>query len=1440
MRRPVSFLSTLTLALIVTLALLNSVALSNAAPTATLAADVPPSSVKNNCDDCDDAISELPLPRGPCIPPPFSRGFSLRDRREKKRQLLPPTRTTADEPSPTTSDGIKHFHRPTQKPALLTDFEYETMWDADLNTLRLGVLLPLNGDPHLRDYSLTRKAISVIRLAVNDVNEQKLIPGLNMSIVIRDSQEPDLLTASGGSAAISAAGKIITAKVGGVIGDIHSDLTRYEALMTSSVMIPQCSFTSVSTLLSDHVDYPFFFRTIPTLDVLVDAILEMIHGLGWRRILLIFDTTTLGWPARDYFVSRAQSFGIYILGFQTMSSSDIPMDPTFQTIKNKIDETQSRVQVLLASAETQIMFLKEMKNSGFLSPEYAWITINDISPVLAQEPDPWSYDGLMMVDNGWDLSGYQPFDSFLSEWMQLNPTDFPGAGDPTLDDNEGMVYSCVMMIALSYGKLVTDSLPNPADRVLDNPIIQGIRAGDLSAKAKTIDMFDDVPYEGPNGPIMLDANGNRKVGYYMYMSMKNGTSDQFGSNASGKFTKTQEPFFKVGHPNLPEDAPEGAVQNPTWSNTAGIVFGVFCIIGMCLTVLTSILVVYFRNHIIIKAVSPTFCVCELLGILLITVWCMIHVGIPDMGICVLQTLAYPIGTTLLVGSLAIKNYRIYRIFNSVKVLNSGSQTRTVMRYLGVALILVLIPAVIELIVERPGTQKINIQQIQWFWKIWRKRNHSWEQESHTGFPTRRQDFELVGDLNGRGGLGGIRGISGTLLLGRLPEDLRAAPIPSKRPRGRSAPQPFTTNTAADAGSIRHLDLSAVMSGPHISFEANNDLAVNQRAGSLPQEPSLGNRTSSAESSAATLSQATPHSQDGSPMPRKDSIPPATECRDSDSGGNIITPNQSMSREDRFSREVSGVGGRIATVSASGKDIDAAIFAAQASIEPSHDDPGLYSGDTFSSALAETIRMKLDSYVMLLPMIVVKNKFLSLLSHWSMTTIILTPEAHAFLGVESVNGRSTSYLMLSMTQIECHDGDETNLHIKTSRSGEIIIRFPNQAQLDYWMSLFSPQDLQALKAYSFSETFGTTPRTSASRPAQTGVEETSSSPSDLGFTSGFSGNGGHSGDGAVRRRSVGTRLASIRPKHHRSINLMLEATESTGTQTPTDMSGGDYGGSSRDQCDIFTALERQQQEQQGLRKILSQGISREQHDIESIAMESSIPIYGDVLKNGEAVLGEFWNTNTHNDSADPSDRNGSRDAGCPPKQHPLNRGSLDVTVDDQALQEASGSVETSGYPKAQQPPWRSSDFSEAHLSFDSQHDPLTQPPISSNSGDSMLHRQEQSIVCNGSCAENGQDSTCLHMEDSDSDDLYDPEFGIGAGQGQGRRRRRRKPNQRRLAYQNDSGVPQSSYSGTATLGYRAGTIPSAAVISAAAAAVSAGWSESEALAHATLRFYQHPS
>ncbi|KAF9575126.1 hypothetical protein EC968_004352 [Mortierella alpina] len=103
--------------------------------------------------------------------------------------------------------------RPTQKPRLLTEYEFETMWDPDLRTLRLGVLLPFNAPAMGPIPTLVRHGLTAIRLAVEDVNKQKIIPGINMSIIVRDSQEPSLYSKTGGSAAIAGAGRLISAKV---------------------------------------------------------------------------------------------------------------------------------------------------------------------------------------------------------------------------------------------------------------------------------------------------------------------------------------------------------------------------------------------------------------------------------------------------------------------------------------------------------------------------------------------------------------------------------------------------------------------------------------------------------------------------------------------------------------------------------------------------------------------------------------------------------------------------------------------------------------------------------------------------------------------------------------------------------------------------------------------------------------------------------------------------------------------------------------------------------------------------------------------------------------------------------------------------------------------------------------------------------------------------
>lgn len=72
---------------------------------------------------------------------------------------------------------------------------------------------------------------------------------MNISLVLRDSQRLIPHTnVSGGASAISATTRLLAVGVGGVIGDIASELTSAEALMTSSVGIPQCSFASCKSV----------------------------------------------------------------------------------------------------------------------------------------------------------------------------------------------------------------------------------------------------------------------------------------------------------------------------------------------------------------------------------------------------------------------------------------------------------------------------------------------------------------------------------------------------------------------------------------------------------------------------------------------------------------------------------------------------------------------------------------------------------------------------------------------------------------------------------------------------------------------------------------------------------------------------------------------------------------------------------------------------------------------------------------------------------------------------------------------------------------------------------------------------------------------------------------------------------------------------------------
>ncbi|KAG0077041.1 hypothetical protein BGZ90_007819 [Linnemannia elongata] len=1314
-------------------------------------------------------------------------------------------------------------------------------------------------------------------MAVDDINRQGIIPGANVTLVLRDSQSPDLFTSSGGAAAIAGAGALISAKVTGVIGDISSDLTRYEALMTSSVKIPHCSYASINTILSDEVMYPWFFRTIPTTIVILDAALDLILKLGWRRITLIYDVDIIGWAGREYFAGRAKKLGIYVLGYQPIRLQGQADDPTFQFIKDKIDSSQSRIQLLVSVGPSQTKILREMNKSGYLGPEYGWVTMNDIAETLRKEPDHTGYDGLIMLDNDYNLTGNPAYDKFMEQWMALDIRDYPGAAHDVINSNEAMAYSCVMMIANAYADLVKKTIGDHAS--INDTFLREIMAGEHTEDVHVSTFYSKKSYNGPSGRVLLDVNGDRQEGPYRVLSLQDGESIPFALIFGSNYTSLMPPPFKTGHKRLPNDA-------PLWAKSK------------------------VERHIVIKAASPVFCLCELMGLLLVYIWCFMHVGIPSFSNCAAQAFMIPIGITLLTGSLTFKNYRIYRIFNSITVTNRIFHTGRLLKFLAVAVILTAIPSLVEVLVYPPIPNTINSHYDQWircrspsvgvwrllvsavvpiflvifgvflafktrnvtflwneareislvlynifffgllivifqffsddlyiatfymtvagtfftatlallclflpkFWgllKSYQERDendttHSWR----GGGPTPERQPRLGstgylladspvggggscgGNIGGLGGLGGSGGAGGiyasarsSLLsantLGRMPNDLDFTGFPTatstltnsqlSKPKPPSLGAKVATTTSLEHGmrtahSRRRSDALSVASPGNLGGHSGHPIDLWMSA----QLPSR----------------------------KKSSVGPLSTTKDSalTTGSISGLPHPQFVRRD-FSDDIHQDGSKM---SQKLQDEGAGVarqnpmqLSFQAALDI-HSSPASYDLDS-------GINRCMDSFVFLLPIRVKKSWVTGVLSHWCMATLILIPEAHAFLALDSADNKLTSYLMTQMAQD--YSTPDPTIRVNTCHSGILFIRFETQSRLDAWMALFDEEDLNALRLRTASLLPSTSLTSSFDqilpRPP---LARTSSSPHSSTFPLNDKGSG-MLGSGYAQDLEYGVRESGCGSRHPvMSMGGLFSSASSLATAE------GGVAGKARSTFG----------------------------ESGSEMVELHVPSAAATVAGGEAD-GSVWPW--MNMTATASSVHPQQQQRSPWADYQLGFGSSVEKEDKPRYRDnnnASGnSFNAAGTTLMIDP--RSS-----HQYNSSVSENITIPTISSSA---ISSARSDNLPFNSTASNSNRNSTFSIPSttnlngDDDGEDLYDPEFGIG---GNGRRRFR---NRNCSAVSGCSSTFPSTASSTRSsmvvsssaarpLSKAAGMVPSPAVISTAAAACAAGWKESDALAAAT--------
>ncbi|KAL7319878.1 hypothetical protein PS15m_002964 [Mucor circinelloides] len=583
--------------------------------------------------------------------------------------------------------------------------------------LKIGVLLPFTQKNDNLTAQIVWGGSSAIRMAVNDINTRQVIPGAYITLIEKDSFPDASLDQMSVTNAVYASVTLLQQGVIGVIGDISSSWTSLSALMTSTLEIPQCSFTANAVAFSDKTQYKYFFRTIPTQVIIADVMLAFASKQGWNKLGVLYTDDPLGQQFYQRALIQAGTMDLHILQYQAIATGNTP-DDISNALKN-ITNGGARIIMVAATASPQNQIMLQAHELGLISKDYVWLMMGDTTKELQAGVDSYNqnhtmkqidfsteYQGLFLFDNWLSLNGYPPFDNFLDQWALLNPDAYPYAGHRNISSYEGLAYSCMMIMAEGFGKLINNS-KNKTDELYK------LSTGELGDEM--LPSAFNIGYVGPEGPMVYDSNGDLTTGNYLVYNLQHGIKNVVGKSTGGVLNITASPMFFDGTNQPPLDSPPSVPLNPDISSPISHAILALSSAGVLFSLVCFFIVLFNRKHEVFKASSPLFCCLELVGFILTYISVVMMIGIPSQASCIVTPVTFSLGFLLVLGNMIAKNYRIYRIFNNIfitrNVITDNHLIQTVVGLVGIEMVIL----VVGLIVAKPVPTKFEVSFSSHYW-----------------------------------------------------------------------------------------------------------------------------------------------------------------------------------------------------------------------------------------------------------------------------------------------------------------------------------------------------------------------------------------------------------------------------------------------------------------------------------------------------------------------------------------------------------------------------------------------------------------------------------------------------------------------------------------------------------------------------------------------------
>ena len=153
----------------------------------------------------------------------------------------------------------------------------------------------------------------------------------------------------------------------GIVGASLSRVSVPVASLGRLFDMPQVSYASTSALLSNKDKYSYFFRTIPSDNLEVQAIIEFLLHFNWTYISAVYSRDSYGQSGITDLRKRAEEYDICI-----DVEEGIDSDFDYRTIARKLANSNAKVVVLYALQEHAERLLEEVTYTA-ARQTFTWI-----------------------------------------------------------------------------------------------------------------------------------------------------------------------------------------------------------------------------------------------------------------------------------------------------------------------------------------------------------------------------------------------------------------------------------------------------------------------------------------------------------------------------------------------------------------------------------------------------------------------------------------------------------------------------------------------------------------------------------------------------------------------------------------------------------------------------------------------------------------------------------------------------------------------------------------------------------------------------------------------------------------------------------------------------------------------------------------------------------